>query len=425
MKQDRPKKTKILFVAILIILLFSLGWIIHHGEMLEEDILSPYPNGRNFAFTITDDPDGNRLEDVKIVYDFLTAIGLRTTKALWVEEPTRSTGIPDLPTPRNNGDSCESKQYLLYMYELKRRGFELALHTVSSGNDPRETTLRGYETFKSWFGEYPKINIMHSTNLENIYWGKKVLSHPLLGRLAALLTKRANFPYAGEEPGSKYFWGDILKEKTEYVRLWGTSDINTLKFNPSMPYHDQDKPYVNYWFSFSDGKTPFQFNNLLSDKNVTKLIDERGASIVYTHFGRGFVNKGVLDETFQKRLEKLSRQKDGWFVPASKLLDRLLLMKKVIAKDSDGVLVVSNFNNCDVEGVTLLVHPGRVFYALSGTRLVANEEGEIILRPLKQGEAGVLLTKDRSHFVRNQSPTSFEYLRMVMHRLFVFFSHNF
>ena len=94
---------------------------------------------------------------------------------------------------------------------------------------------------------------MHSNNLENIYWGKKVVNSLILQKFIGILSKKSRLPYSGENPESKYFWGDILKANTKYVRLWGTSDINTLKFNHSMPYHDSKKPYVNYWFSFSDG----------------------------------------------------------------------------------------------------------------------------------------------------------------------------
>jgi hypothetical protein len=44
---------------------------------------------------------------------------------------------------------------------------------------------------------------------------------------------------------------------------------------------------------------------------------------MYTHFAHGFVDGGRLVPRFVELMERLAR-KDGWFVPASELLDYLL-----------------------------------------------------------------------------------------------------
>ena len=166
---------------------------------------------------------------------------------------------------------------------------------------------------------------------------------------------RSDIPYSGEVPSSKYFWGDILQQKTKYVRLFGTRDINTLQFNPSMPYHDPEKPYVNYWFSYSDGFGIDGFNNLITKDHVDKLVKARGACIAYTHFAHGFVREGKLNKTFQLRISYLVSKPGGWFIPASELLDRLLLMKKVILLKGQDCFMVVNLNDVKIEGVTLIV----------------------------------------------------------------------
>jgi hypothetical protein len=105
-------------------------------------------------------------------------------------------------------------------------------------------------------------------------------------------------------------------------------DINTLRKDPEMPWHDPQKSYVNYWFSSSDGHDVNLFNQLLSPRNLDQLEKEGGACIVYTHFASGFVrDDGKLDPTFKNRIDDLV-SRDGWFVPCGELLDYMLERKR-------------------------------------------------------------------------------------------------
>ena len=345
-KMIKYSKNKII-ISFFIVIIVSVSIFITFKDHDINIEISPYPDGKNFAFTVTDDPDGSRLEAIRPLYDFIDSLGIKTTIAVWVQVPVKTHTLTDVKKMHYPGDSCDKKEYLEYVKSLQNKGFEIALHTVSAGDDIRERTIEGYEKFKSLFGKYPKINIMHSNNLENIYWGKKVVNNRALKKIIGLLSEKSNLPYSGEIPESEYFWGDILKANTKYVRLWGTTDINTLKFNPSMPYHDPKKPFVNYWFSFSDGYNVEIFNKLISEENIKKLKKERGTSIVYTHFSSNFMQKnndGVfhLNEIFKDRMEKLAGDKQGWFVPASEILDRLLLNKKVKVFQIDNGIIIVN-----------------------------------------------------------------------------------
>jgi hypothetical protein len=89
-----------------------------------------------------------------------------------------------------------------------------------------------------------------------------------------------------------------------------------------MPYQDNTKPFVNYWFASSDGNNVDVFNKCIADKNQDRLEEEGGACIMYTHFADGFCQNGELSEKFKKQMKRLSK-KSGWFVPASTLLDFL------------------------------------------------------------------------------------------------------
>jgi len=390
-------KFKIIFFILFLSFFFVLIWFIFTQKKKTNDYsLSPYPDGKNFAFTISDDPDANTLEKIKPVYDYLYSVGLKTTAAVWVFKATRTNGVPDRLTDYSPGDTCEREAYLDYMQKLAKKGFEIASHGPSAGNDRRDTTIRGYEKFKEHFGKYPKIYINHRENLENLYWGAKVVSENFLQLFLKLFLSKAKIPYSGEIPSSDYYWGDLIKGKSKYVRLFGTQNINTLAFNPSMPYHDKAKPFVNYWFAFSDGNGVNGFTNLLNKENIDKLVKERGTTIVYTHFGYpGFSKAGKLNAKVKKCIDLVAKKKDGWFVPVSTILNRLLMMKRVkLLRNSDDLLIV-NFNSQTVDGVTLIVSPNETFYGSSGEKYYANKEGEIIINKILPGDCIFLSKFDR------------------------------
>ena len=108
----------------------------------------------------------------------------------------------------------------------------------------------------------------------------------------------------------------------KYVRNFVFPEVNTLKACPSMPYHDPKRPLVNYWYSSSEGGDITSFKKMLTEKNQDSLEAERGACIMYTHFGKGFDQDGV-DRQFQRLMHRLSK-KNGWFVPVSTMLDYIM-----------------------------------------------------------------------------------------------------
>lgn len=408
-------RRKYIYLVIIIIVVAVLKYYYYSTPTIS---ISPYPNGLNFAFTITDDPDESKLSKLKLIYQYLDQLGFKTTIACWVYRPIDLSGIPD-PEEQNASETLENSRYVEFLKEYQKKGFEIALHTVTAGNDKREITEKGYNKFKHIFSNYPEVNIMHSRNVENIYWGKNVFSNALMKIIVGLYDNRE---YSGQVPESPYFWGDICKEKTKYVRLWGTADINTLKFNPSMPYHDEKKPYVNYWFSFSDGYSAQYFNKLLSKKNIDKLVRERGACIVYTHFAANFCQKIQngeyrLNKATKETLNYLSIQEQGWFVPVAELLNRLQIIKNIELKKENKLITIVNRNPFLVEGVTLKGYPYMQGKNAEGQSFQANEEGEIFLGLLQPGERRRLYINNRFRIVsQSKSPGTSESVGMILER---------
>ena len=273
-----------------------------------------WPNNKKFVFTIFDDTDNSSLHNTRDVYSFLYDIGLLTTKSAWVLEGNSSGYY--------KGSTFQDKDYLKWLLELESKGFEIGYHMAKYESSTRKESKRALEIFKKEFDNYPRAMANHSQCRENIYWG----SHRLTGLnklFYNLITfGKYNNKFRGHDKNSKYFWGDLCKDKIRYVRNFVFNDINTLSMCPYMPYHDMKRPYVNYWFASSNGINLNKFNYLLSESNQDALIESGGACIVYTHFAEGFIQSGKLNKKFKQLMLRLSKN-DGWFVPASTLLDFL------------------------------------------------------------------------------------------------------
>jgi len=279
-----------------------------------------WPGGKEFAFTIFDDPDLDSLDNVSTIYPFLNDLGFRTTKAIWPIRGDRS--------PKIGGITCDDEQYLGWILKLKDVGFEIALHNATYHTSTREETIQGLETFYRLFGHYPYCLANHSGCQESIYWESARLSgmQRLVYNTLRLKLSGRNDNSQGHIEASSLFWGDLCKQKIRYVRNFVFGDINTLKACPAMPYHDPDRPYVNYWFSASEGPNVDSFNAMIAEENQERLVREGGACIMYTHLASGFVSNGKINGPFKVLMEKLSKR-NGWFVPVHTLLDYILSMR--------------------------------------------------------------------------------------------------
>lgn len=394
----------LLFVILVLVVLVFLLTDKSHDIYIE---ISKYPDGKDFALTITDDPDYGWLEQKIMVYDLLDKLGYKTTIPVWVLDNKHGTGKRGVNSGVG-GITTNDKKYLKHTKKLQSKGFEIALHTVGPGNDLRQETILGYELFKERFGQYPKININHASNVENIYWGGDRFSNKIMSYLYSLKTPNSS----GHIEESKYFWGDVSKAKTKYVRGWATDNINTLSVNKSMPYYLEDKPYVNYWFGCSDGFEYDKFIKLVSDENINKLLTERGTSIIYTHFGYGFVDRStnILSEEFVKQMTKIS-QKNGWFVPVSTILDRFILLRNVEIINRDTNVVIVNNNDKPINGLTIITDQKKLYSFNSNEWKIPNKNGEIILGDIPP--YSVLKLGVSKNGQKKQQPGTFERMNIV------------
>jgi hypothetical protein len=276
-----------------------------------------FPGGKRFAFTIVDDTDVATVANVKPFYDLLHQLGMRTTKTVW------PVACPEGSRNYHTSQTLEDEEYRLFVLDLQRKGFEITWHGPTMESSRRERTLAALERFRETLGTYPRIHINHSYNRENLYWGAARLDETVLRALIARVAGGPSAGYVGDVPGSPYYWGDMCVHFT-YARNLTCNDINTAGFNPSMPYRDERRSLIPWWFSATDAEGVYEFNELLAPANQARLEEDGGVCILATHLGKGYVRDGMVHPLARERLEALSRR-PGWFPPVGELLDWLRL----------------------------------------------------------------------------------------------------
>lgn len=282
-----------------------------------------WPDGKRFAFTIFDDPDGQSLETSRIVYAFLADLGFRTTISVWPLGARRE--------PNSGGETCANPHYLAHVRDLAALGFEIAWHNATLHTSTREETAEGLDQFRAYFGHDP-LSMANHYNGEALYWGAERVSGVRRSAYLLLTRYRTANRYFGHIERHPYFWGDLCQNRIRYCRNFIFSDLNTLRACPWMPYHDPERPWVNRWFAGSEGATAPSFLKAISEFNQDRLEEQGGASILYTHLGHGFVSDGKVNPTFVRLMRRLS-QKSGWFAPTHVMLDHLASERGVLPLD--------------------------------------------------------------------------------------------
>lgn len=329
---------------------------------------TPYPYRAGFC--ITDDTDAATLPRVKAVYDYLMEMNFPTTKTVWPFKPDDYSGIPALPDSTLRGITLEDEDYFDYCRKLQENGFEIALHGASAGNNRRERIKEAFELMERHFSG-SNTYICHSKNAENIYWEEKVTSLPTIKQLLALYSSHES---NGEVEESDYFWGDICKEKVRQIRLFRTRKTNTLKANPSMPYHDPQKPYVNSWFS----ATKRSLKDCADPDGLSRLKAENGLTVLYQYMHRyADARSQELDPGFKEAVQRIGGDSEIWINTTQKVMERLRLIQGIfIVEDGTGFWLintnqreVSDFQ-LDSEGKSIAVYNSDLSFEWKGDKLL-------------------------------------------------------
>ena len=275
-----------------------------------------FPKGKKFVFTILDDTDVATVANVKPVYDLLEALGMRATKTVW------PVACPEGSENYGTSQTLADPEYLEFVLDLQRRGFEIASHGATMESSPRERTILALDRFREIFGNDPRVYANHGQNRENLYWGVERFDEPFVRALYRRLGGAGESHFQGHDPQSPFWWGDHCRRRITYVRNLTFDDLNIMNKNPDMPYRDPRRPDVQWWFSSSHADNARTFVRSLKRARLDRLESEGGVCILTTHLGKGYSTAGKVDRAVEERLRDIADRK-GWFCTVSECLDWL------------------------------------------------------------------------------------------------------
>jgi len=367
-----------------------------------------WPSPYRCAFGITDDPDHCTTERVRVIYDFCEQHGVYPTRGTWVLNPRRTCGIVNQDEP-DEGVTLEDPEYLELCRSLIERGFEIGLHGVSAGDNTREDVIEGIARFRELLGVEPRIIFFHSHNAEHLYWGSSFTKSRVRRALVRLLVPHKPEEYEGHNPESEYFCGDVSFEAFSYTRLFRTTCVNTLKKNPSMPYHMYDKPMVRHWFSST--AEDLDACATITPKSIDRLAREDGMMLMYAHMGEKFVTEdGSVHPIAARGLELIGSRKDCWKAGVSTLLDRCLAMKNLIVTHQRDGVVICNPSKFDLDRVQIRSGVDRL-YLSTGEELEKNADGVFVIDSINAQQSITLYSS--AHHATIGDPAGISKLEIV------------
>ncbi|HUK40056.1 MAG TPA: hypothetical protein VLX11_03405 [Candidatus Acidoferrales bacterium] len=349
--------------------------------------ISLYPDGHPFAFTLVHDADGAYSRRLSPLFDAFDGVGLKITAtafmfwADWAKDgriwndwkKTESSGeIFFAPQCVPLADDTEREFYV----ELSRRGHEIGMHTPSETSSTRPEIVRGFEFFKQVFGSYPTVYVEHSGS-----------------------TKKDAQRSEGSTPESTYYNIDLLNSYGPWVWLddfWGVPHNRHARFYDIIaangsPFNDVAPKQYGILKAFlrtgkwaeGDGDG---FLAWYSEENIDSLEKNRGIALVYTHLDKKWLDPETkkIRTAIRDRLRYLT-SKNGWFVPAGTILDRVQAVQKIKLYFKRRYLRVANTGSEVVKGLTLISKKRR---SLRCGHLVLNPTsgGEIVVGVIQPGE---------------------------------------
>lgn len=380
---------KSLWVLLFLIAVVGLRLVFSFGTLFETSAekewrISPYPNGYNFAFTLIHDADSaysRRLAPLFEVFDELDLKITVTIFTFWADwanngdiwREWNEPGGVDHEFFAPKAVPLVDEQEREFYKQLAASGHEIGMHTPSDTSDTRQDLIRAFAYFKQVFGSYPTVYVEHSAR-----------------------SNKEDQTNEGSNPKSVYYNTDLLNQYGSWVWVDGPGalthgqfyDILAINGSPfsrfAADHYGIAKGFVRTGrWKEADGEGFLQW---YSEENIDSLERNRGLALVYTHLDSQWLDPGTkqMRESIKNRLQYLAA-KDGWFVPAGRILDRIQAVNNMKLFADDEFIKIINTGDQGLEGLTLIAKNQRSL-CTSNEVLRPNQQGEIVVGTIEPGE---------------------------------------
>lgn len=349
--------------------------------------VSLYPDGYNFAFTIIHDADSAYSRRLAPLMDVFDELGLKITVTvftfwadwaqegnIWLhwrrQEGSEQAFFAPVAVPLIDEEEREFYQ------QLAARGHEIGMHSPSDTSDRRGDVMQAFAYFKRVFGHYPTVYVEHSEQ------SNKEAQHN-----------------KGSDPQSLYYTTDLLNQYGSWVWVGGPGalpnaahakfyDVLAANGSPFSTFAAEQYGIVKGFIRTGKWKEANGegFLRWYSEGNIDSLEKNRGLALVYTHLDSQWLDPEIkkMRASIQSRLRYLAA-KDGWFVPAGRILDRVWAMQSLALSYDDESVTISNTGSQTLDGVTVISSTGSSLCKI-GEVLRPNRQGEIVIGTIRASE---------------------------------------
>ncbi|HXQ23285.1 MAG TPA: hypothetical protein VN812_16530 [Candidatus Acidoferrales bacterium] len=348
--------------------------------------ISVYPDARELAFTLVHDADSAYSRRLAPLFEVFDRLGLKLTVtafafwADWAHEGAiwrkwSQSSDPEVrylaPKAVPIVDPVEQEFYL----GLAASGHEIGLHTPSETSDQRQRVIDAFEYNKRVFGDYPSVYVEHSRRSKKDAQGNE-----------------------GSNPESIYYNTDILNHYKPWIWVDGPGALANEGGEGSLTIPSTGSPLSalaleRYGITKGFVRTGrwrnaggHGFLEWYTEHTIDDLEKQNGIALVYTHLDFDWLDLGTkrMHRPLEERLGYLA-SKHGWFVPASRILDRFVAVRELRLVCDEMSLRVTNPGRERMEGLTVVAPRGESL-SVGDRILKPNRNRKIVVGTIGAGE---------------------------------------